>query len=82
MNGKAPTRVPFAMQGPRFSPNELRVVNTGERCAVSMQGKPLFDVGSPADGESLIKLLKHFGFDQVCQIGTGKASLMFLARNR
>ncbi|HUR55984.1 MAG TPA: hypothetical protein VMZ71_17745 [Gemmataceae bacterium] len=82
INGKAPTRVPFAMQGPRFSPNELRVAQAGDRFMVAMQGKPLFDVGGAADGEALIKLLKHFGFDQVCQLGTGKASLMFLAKNR
>jgi hypothetical protein len=82
VNGKAPTRVPFAMQGPRFSPNELKVAQVGDRFMVAMQGKPLFDVGGAADGEALIKLLKHFGFDQVCQLGTGKASLMFLAKNR
>lgn len=82
VNGKAPTRVPFAMHGPRFTPNELKVVQTGDRFVVSSQGKPLFDVGGAADGEVLIKLLKHYGFDQVCQLGTGKASLMILAKNR
>jgi hypothetical protein len=82
VNGKAPTRVPFAMHGPRFTPNELKVMQTGDKFAVGMQGKALFDVGGAADGEALIKLLKHFGFDQVCQLGTGRASLMFLAKNR
>lgn len=82
VNGKAPTRVPFAMQGPRFTPNELKVVQSGDKFSVGMQGKSLFDVGGRADGEALILLIKHFGFDQVCQLGTGRASLMFLAKNR
>jgi hypothetical protein len=82
VNGKAPTRVPFAAQGERFDPNTLRVQKAAERYVVASGGKRVFDVGGPADGEALIKLLKHFGFDQVCQFGDGKASMRFLARNR
>lgn len=82
VNGKAPNRVPFAAQGERFDPNTLRVTKTGERYAVTAAGKRIFDVGSPADGEALIKLLKHFGFDQLCQFGDGRGALRFLAKNR
>ena len=35
------------------------------------------------EGEAIIRLLKHFQFDQMCQMGPSpKLGLMFLAKSR
>jgi hypothetical protein len=82
-NGKAPTKVPFSAQGRRFNPADLRAQPIGDRWAVTEGGRHLFDVGGPEEGEQLIRLLRHFQFDQVCLVGQNpRAGLQFLARAR
>jgi hypothetical protein len=83
VNGKAPTRVPFSVQGRRYHLDALKVHRLGDRWAVTESGRHLFDVPNEQEGESLVRLLKHFQFDQVCQVGSSpRASLKFLARSR
>jgi len=82
VEGAAPTRVPFSVQGRRFDPNTLKAQPLGTKWAVTESGRHLFDVTSKEEGEAVVKVLKHYRFDQVCQIGTNpKASMMFLARS-
>ncbi|MBY0514815.1 MAG: hypothetical protein K2P78_12990 [Gemmataceae bacterium] len=83
VNGKAPTRVPFAAQGRRFDPTTLRVSQLGDRWAVTEGGRHLFDVTTVDEGETLIRVVKAYQFDQLCQVGqVPRASLFFLARVR
>jgi hypothetical protein len=82
-SGQAPKRVPYSVQGRRFDLDTLRVRQFSDRWAVTESGRHLFDVGDAGEGESLIRLLKHFRFDQMCQVGTSpSASMKFLARTR
>ena len=81
VNGKAPTKVPFAAQGKRFDPASLRTQTVADRWCVTENGRPLFDVSCAEEGEVLIRLLKAYQFDQVCQVGqTARASMFFLAK--
>jgi hypothetical protein len=82
-NGKAPTKVPFSAQGRRFNLADLKAQPINDRWAVTEGGRHLFDVGGPEEGEQLIRLLRHFQFDQLCLLGqTPRAGLQFLARSR
>jgi hypothetical protein len=82
-NGKAPTKVPFSAQGRRFNLMDLKAQPVNDRWAVTEGGRPLFDVSGPEEGEQLIRLLRHFQFDQVCLLGQNpRAGLQFLARSR
>jgi hypothetical protein len=82
-DGKAPGRVPFAVQGRRFDPNALKVSQYGNRCMVTEYGRHLFDCATAAEGETLIRVVKHFGFDQICHLGPqGKSGVMFLAKGQ
>jgi hypothetical protein len=84
VNGQAPTRVPLAAQGRRFNLADLRTQHLGgDRWAVTEAGRHLFDVGNADEGEAVIRLLKHFQFDQLCQMGPSpRVGLFFLARSR
>lgn len=82
-NGKAPTKVPFSAQGRRFNPADLKAQLVNDRWAVTEGGRHLFDVSGPEEGEQLVRVLRHFQFDQVCLLGQHpRAGLQFLARHR
>ena len=82
VNGKAPTNVPFFAHGARFDPNGLKVRElAGKWWVYDAGGKSLFAASSVEEGEILIKLIKAYGFDQLCQVGTSpRSSLRFLAK--
>jgi hypothetical protein len=83
VNGQAPTRVPLSVQGRRYDPGTLKTTQLGQRWVVTENGRPLFDVSSPAEGETVIRLLRAFRFDQICQVGpTPRSGMMFLASSR
>ena len=84
VNGKAPTRVPLAVQGRRYNLAELKVRPlAADRWAVTEAGRHLFDVASPEEGEAIIRLLGYYQFDQVCQMGPSpRTGLSFLAKSR
>ncbi|HVL13938.1 MAG TPA: hypothetical protein VM529_15320 [Gemmata sp.] len=83
VNGKAPNRVPFAAQGRRFDPASMKVVQHNGRCMVTEGGRHLFDCATPDEGETLIRVVRHFGFDQLCHIGpTPRVGVSFLAKGQ
>jgi hypothetical protein len=83
VNGKAPTKVPFAAQVKRFDPAALRPHQIADKWYVTENGRPLFDVASAEEGDVLIRLLKSYQFDEVCQVGqTARASMVFLAKSK
>jgi hypothetical protein len=83
VNGQAPTHVPFNVQGRRFDPNVLKVQKSGEHYAIVENGNRIFDCASSEEGETLIRLLKYYQFDQLCHLGpNAKLGVSFLARSR
>lgn len=83
VNGQSPNRVPLFVQGRRFDLKGLKASQVGPRWAVTERGRHLFDVNSAEEGEAAIALLKHYQFDQLCQVGSSpRASLIFLAKGR
>jgi hypothetical protein len=83
VNGAAPTRVPFSVQGRAFDVSALKVQKNGERFAVAENGRQLYPCATPEEGETIIRVLKHFGFDQLCHLGpTPRLGVSFLARTR
>lgn len=82
-NGQAPSRVPLYVQGRRYDPGSLKVARYGERWAITERGRHLFDLNGPDEGEAVIRLLKYYRFDQLCQLGSSpRACLVFLAKGR
>jgi hypothetical protein len=82
-NGKPPTRVPFAVQGRQFDPSGLRVQQYGALWAVTENGRHLFDCASAEEGETLIRVVQAFGFDQLCHLGpTPRLGVSFFAKGR
>jgi hypothetical protein len=83
VDGKAPRRVPFNAQGRRFDATALKVKQVGERWAVTENGRHLFDCASAEEGETLVRVVKHFGFDQLCHLGPSpKLGVSFLGKGQ
>jgi len=84
VNGKAPDRVPFSVQGSRFDPKALVVRPNGGAFGVfEGSGRQVFTAATKDDAENLVRTVQAFGFEQTCQIGlTGPNSLKFLAKMR
>ncbi len=83
VDGRAPTRVPFSVQGRLFDLNSLKVSKNGDRCAITENGRYLFDCANVEEGETLIRLLQYYQFDQLCHLGpTPKLGVSFLAKSR
>lgn len=83
VNGQTPARVPLYVQGRRIDATGLKVSQMGPRWAVADRGRHLFDVSSPEEGEAVIRLMKHYQFDQLCQVGSSpRMNLTFLAKGR
>lgn len=83
-DGKPPTRAPFSAQGRNFDPNGLKVLRINGKWSVTDSGKPLLDVGSPQEGDVIVRVLKAYGFDQMAHLGVGipKGGITFLVKNR
>jgi hypothetical protein len=81
--GKPPTRAPFNAQGRSFDPGALKVQQVNDRWAVTENGRLLFDVGSAQEGETVVRVLQSFGFDQLCHLSAGgaKGGIRFLVKN-
>jgi hypothetical protein len=83
VDGKAPTRVPYATQGRRFDLNALKVQKYGEKWAVTENGRHLLDCANADEGETLVRVLKHYQFDQLCHLGpTPKLGVSFFAKGK
>ncbi len=82
IHGQAPTKVPFACQGSKFTTTTLAVRPMEGKWAIyDGAGRMVFPAGTQQEGEQLVKLMQMFQFDQVCQVGLSpRASLKFLAK--
>lgn len=83
VNGQPPARVPFSVQGSRFDPERLSVkpASAGQFGVYEANGRLLYAVATKADAEALVTMLKHYRFDQQCQVGlSGRNGLKFLAK--
>jgi hypothetical protein len=84
VNGQAPNRLPFSVQGSRFDVDALKVRNaTGGQWGVyEGNGRMIFTVASEKEADQLVKLLKHYRFDQTCQMGlSSRSGLKFLGKS-
>jgi hypothetical protein len=82
-SGRAPTQVPFSAVGRRFDPAALRAGPYGARWAVTENGRQLFEAADQAEAEGLVRLVRHYGFDTLCQVGTPpRAGISFMAKGR
>jgi len=84
VNGQAPNRVPFGIQSSRFDLAALKVRNStgGQWGIYEGNGRIVFTVGSEKEAEQLLKLLKHYRFDQTCQVGmSSRTGLKFLGKS-
>jgi hypothetical protein len=83
VDGRAPTRVPYHVQGRRFDPNGLKVSQAGGKWAVTENGRHLLDCASAEEGETLVRVLKHYQFDQLCHMGpSARVGLSFFAKGK
>ena len=83
VNGATPSRVPLFLQGRRFDQNGLKVAAVGPKWAITDRGRQLFEVNSAEEGEAVIRLMKFYQFDQLCQVGASPTkNLTFLAKGR
>lgn len=85
VNGVAPTRVPFGVQGARFDPQELKLrpASGGHFALYDGTNRQIFGpFTTQGEAEQLVKLLKHYKFDQTCQQGlSSRGGLKFLAKH-
>ena len=83
-DGKPPTRAPFSTQGRNFDLAGLKVQQINDKWAVTENNRHLFDVGSPQEGETVIRVLKSYGFDQIARLSSGgpKGGITFFVKNR
>jgi hypothetical protein len=83
VDGKAPTRVPYHVQGRRFDPNSLKVARSGAAWSITENNRQLLPCANAEEGETLIRVLKHFGFDQLCHLGPSpKVGVSFFAKGK
>lgn len=82
VNGVAPTRVPFNVQGRRFDPKAVKVrAAEGGYGVYDDTGRLLFRAPTLDEAEPMAKALQSYGFDTVCQLGLSPtSSLRFLAK--
>ena len=82
VNGVAPTRVPFNVQGRRFDAKTVKVrAAEGGYGVYDDTGRLLFRAPTLDEAEQMAKALQSYGFDTVCQLGLSTtSSLRFLAK--
>jgi hypothetical protein len=83
VNGAAPTRVPFSVQGTKFDPQQVKARPIDGRWGVfEGGGRMLFPAATQQEAEQLIRVIHAYQFDQLCQVGLSpRASLKFLAKS-
>lgn len=83
VDGRSPTRVPFSAQGRQYDLNSLKVSKSGDRWVIQENNRYLFDCANAEEGETLIRVLKYYQFDQLCHLGPSpRLGVSFLARSR
>jgi hypothetical protein len=83
-DGKAPGQAPFAAQGRNIDLVTLKVQQLNGKWAVTEGGRHLFDVGGQQEGETVIRIMKAYGFDQLAHLSAGgpKGGVSYLIKNR
>jgi len=84
VNGQAPNRVPFSVQSSRFDLEALKIrhASGGQWGLYEGNGRMVFTASSEKEAEQLLKLLKHYRFDQICQVGlSSRTGLKFLGKS-
>gem|GEM_PF-1327062 len=83
-DGKAPTRAPFSARERDFDLNSLKVQQINGKWTVTEGGRYLFVVGGPQEGETVIRVLQAYGFNQIAHLTAGgsKGGITFLVKNR
>lgn len=84
VQGKAPVRAPFNAQGKTFDPAGLKVQQVNNKWLVTDAGRQLLEVGSAAEGETVVRVLKAYGFEQFAHLsGNGaKSGITYLVKTR
>jgi hypothetical protein len=73
----------LSAQGRQFDLSTLKAKKNGERWSITENGRYLFDCASAEEGDTIIRLLQYYQFDQLCHIGTSpKQGVSFLAKTR
>ena len=67
-NGKAPTRAPFTAQQRSFDGISLKVQQINGKWAVTEGSRFLFGVSGPREGETVVRVLRAYGFDQIAHL--------------
>ncbi|AMV28737.1 hypothetical protein VT84_30305 [Gemmata sp. SH-PL17] len=82
-NEKAPTRAPFNAQGRNFDPAALKVQQINNKWAVTDAGRQVFEVASAQEGETIVRVMKAYGFDQTAHLSAGgsKGGISFLVKS-
>ena len=84
VNGQPPAKVPFSVQATRFNPEDLKVrsASGGQFALYDGGNRQVFGpFATQVEAEQLAKLLKHYKFDQTCQMGlSSKGGLKFMAK--
>jgi hypothetical protein len=82
-DGRAPRHVPFNVQGRRFDPSTLAARQINGKWSVTENGRPLLDCANAAEGETLVRVLKYYQFDQICHLGQSpRQGVTFFAKGR
>jgi hypothetical protein len=82
-DGHAPRRVPLNVQGRSFEPSKLATRQINGKWAVTENGRHLLDCGNADEGETLIRVLKYYQFDQICHLGQSpRQGVTFFAKGR
>jgi hypothetical protein len=83
-DGKAPTRAPFSAQARTFDTTSLKVQQINGKWAVTEGPRLLFDVSGQQEGETVMRVLKAYGFDQIAHLSAGgpKGGVTYLVKNR
>lgn len=83
-DGKPPARAPFAAQGKFFDTRAVRAVQVNGKWTVADGGRQLFEVGSREEAETVVAVVKAFGFDQLAALASGgaKGGIGFMVKNR
>ncbi len=82
-NEKPPTRAPFNAQGRNFDPAALKVQQINSKWAVTDAGRQVFEVASAQEGETIVRVMKAYGFDQTAHLSAGgsKGGISFLVKS-
>jgi hypothetical protein len=83
-DGKAPTRAPFSAQARTFDTTSLKVQQINGKWAVTEGPRLLFDVSGQQEGETVVRVLKAYGFDQIAHLSAGgpKGGVTYLVKNK